>query len=199
MNCNRARRLIFREIDDALTADEIQRLREHLAACPPCRRWREETRAQSALLSRTLTMESPSGDIETAVLRRIAELKSPDAEEGEPLTVFIRNVWLSSRRRWTSWAAVGMCFVALSSFTFHMDVSPEDAPVPPSPPSLTTGMGLMTTPTPLRFSESDLRRVATMLGLSVDEVKQRFQRSSQWSLNRIPKFSDFKKVGGDKQ
>ncbi len=159
MNCNRARRLIFREIDDALTTDESQRLREHLANCPLCRRWREEARAQSALLSRTFTMGSPSGDVETAVLRRIAELKSPDAEEGEPLAVFIRNLWLSSRRRWTSWTAVAVCCVALWIFSVNVDAPCEEPPIPSALPPMPYATGV--------------------LYLSADEIRQSVERFSR--------------------
>jgi hypothetical protein len=172
VNCNRARRLIFREIDAALTADESQRLREHLADCPPCRRWREEARAQSALLSWALTMEAPSGDVETAVLRRIqaAQVSSRsdeprgcqryEGEEGEPLTEFLRNFWLASRRRWAWWVAWGaVCGVALWVFFTNVDAPSEETPIPSALPPMpyTTGV----------------------LYLSADEIRQSVERFSR--------------------
>ena len=74
-DCSEVLTRIFEYLDGELTARDVDRVREHLAACEPCLAQHEFDRAMKALVRRSCAMEQAPASLRLSIVQRITTVR----------------------------------------------------------------------------------------------------------------------------
>ncbi len=111
MDCERAKELIVEFLYDELPAEPTSELRDHLAECEDCLKYKDGLQRTLECLDQAEELRAP---VDLAALHDAIERKR-------------HRVWRSLGRRWPVWVTVGTCFIMLSMFTlFASEIRYED-------------------------------------------------------------------------